>query len=395
MTYFSPIVLPTREHSGAGKGGARTGTRPEEDRGLACSLGLRRDGQTGRRASWGRPQSGHRKKRWLMVGPMGGAIGAPGRRAVKNGRGCSEDRCPGHMRGCPRRKSRNGGAGNRRAVDAGTGHATRETMALRRTMPPEIGGPVDPILLCATGLVAGGLLLSAPGPVIAAAAAIACLLVASRRATGLTAAVGVIAIGLGGLRARSAVTLYETERAAAEAALGPPTRCSARARVASSPVRVRGGLRWDAELTRVTCADAGIGWEGRATLYGGPDESRERRPVRRRGHARAASTVLERLYRGPSSFGGASPHCALRRAPRRPCGSPRFQSRRLDSIASAHGCADASTPRFPRMLPRWHELWCSAKVISRPTRTGPFDRADSPICSPSPGCIWSSSWPSR
>ncbi len=272
MTYFSPIVLPTREHSGAGKGGARTGTRPEEDRGLACSLGLRRDGQTGRRASWGRPQSGHRKKRWLMVGPMGGAIGAPGRRAVKNGRGCSEDRCPGHMRGCPRRKSRNGGAGNRRAVDAGTGHATRETMALRRTMPPEIGGPVDPILLCATGLVAGGLLLSAPGPVIAAAAAIACLLVASRRATGLTAAVGVIAIGLGGLRARSAVTLYETERAAAEAALGPPTRCSARARVASSPVRVRGGLRWDAELTRVTCADAGIGWEGRATLYGGPDD---------------------------------------------------------------------------------------------------------------------------
>jgi len=131
---------------------------------------------------------------------------------------------------------------------------------------------VDPVLLGATGLVAGGLLLSAPWQVAAAAFAIVLLLAVSGRTTAFAVLAGVVAIGVGALRARSAVSHHEAVRAAADAALGPPSRCSARARVDSSPVRVHGGSRWDASLTGATCAGAPHAWEGRATLYGGQDD---------------------------------------------------------------------------------------------------------------------------
>ncbi len=130
----------------------------------------------------------------------------------------------------------------------------------------------DPVLFGAMGLVAGGLLLCAPCQVITAAAAILMLAVAERRATKIVVAMAAIGIAVGALRSRVAVARYEAERIRADVALGPPTRCSAHARVISSPVRVRGGLRWDAELSRVACADTVIGWEGSATLYGGQDD---------------------------------------------------------------------------------------------------------------------------
>ncbi|MGA7119961.1 MAG: hypothetical protein WBY94_07690, partial [Polyangiaceae bacterium] len=68
---------------------------------------------------------------------------------------------------------------------------------------------VDPVLLGATGLVAGGLFLSAPWQVAAAAAIIVLLLAFSGRTTAFAAMAGVVAIGVGALRARSAVAHYE------------------------------------------------------------------------------------------------------------------------------------------------------------------------------------------
>ena len=116
------------------------------------------------------------------------------------------------------------------------------------------------------------MLLSAPWEVTIASAGILALAIVTRRATSLAVVIAVIGIGVGGLRARRAIGRYEAERAKADAALGPPMRCSAHARVDSSPVRVRGGLRWDAELRQVTCAEASTAWQGRATLYGGQDD---------------------------------------------------------------------------------------------------------------------------
>ncbi len=161
----------------------------------------------------------------------------------------------------PRRDMREGGAG----------YAVCSSLPGRAMKPPATPS-VDPVLLGAAGLVAGGLLPSAPCEVTSAAAAILALTVFSRRCTGLVAVVAVICMGVGALRARRAVGRYEAERARADAALGLPTRCSAHARVDSSPVRVRGGLRWDAELSRVVCAEATVAWQGRATLYGGQDD---------------------------------------------------------------------------------------------------------------------------
>ncbi|MDP9003103.1 MAG: ComEC/Rec2 family competence protein, partial [Myxococcota bacterium] len=131
---------------------------------------------------------------------------------------------------------------------------------------------VDPVLLGASGLVAGGLWLVARHEVVVATVVVLVLAVIARRTTLRGALVATIAIGVGALRARSAVSHDETRRAKADAALPSPVRCSAHARVDSSPVRVRDILRWDAELSRVSCADMQIAWEGRATLYGGPDD---------------------------------------------------------------------------------------------------------------------------
>jgi competence protein ComEC len=133
-------------------------------------------------------------------------------------------------------------------------------------------GPIDPAVLCGAGLVAGGLLPVAPWEVALAAAAVLALAMATGRVGRALAVLSVAGLAAGALRAGFAVTRHEVERAKADAALPSPTRCDAHARVTSSPVRVRGGLRWDARLDRVTCADARVAWEGPATLYGGPDD---------------------------------------------------------------------------------------------------------------------------
>lgn len=146
---------------------------------------------------------------------------------------------------------------------------------------------VDPVVAGAAALSAGGLLPVAPVEVVAAAAATVVLASLLARGRGPGSRLGVTsrvarllrlaclvaaALAVGSCRARAAVGHHEGARAAAEEALGPPSRCSARAVVASSPVRVREVVRWTAWLDRVACADQPPRWAGLATLYGGPPD---------------------------------------------------------------------------------------------------------------------------
>jgi competence protein ComEC len=58
----------------------------------------------------------------------------------------------------------------------------------------------------------------------------------------------------------------------ADVALPAPARCSAHARIVTSPVSVRGSLRYDADLDGLVCEGTPVNWSGRATLYGGPPD---------------------------------------------------------------------------------------------------------------------------
>ncbi|HTQ48290.1 MAG TPA: ComEC/Rec2 family competence protein, partial [Polyangiaceae bacterium] len=127
---------------------------------------------------------------------------------------------------------------------------------------------VDGVLVCGAALAAAGLVLVAPWEVVATGALILAMLVRRARSTAIVLAVVLLAAGA--LRARSAVKAHEGARAAADAALGLPKRCTARARVVSSPVVVRGTLRWDGAIEDAACDEAAATWSGVATLYGGP-----------------------------------------------------------------------------------------------------------------------------
>lgn len=130
--------------------------------------------------------------------------------------------------------------------------------------------PIDPAVFVGTALVAGGLAFAAPCEVAVALTVTACLAVIARRAGRWLVVAGVVCALGGAVRAAVAVSSHGVTRAAADATLGLPKRCSARARVASSPVRARDVLRWDAVLSDVTCEEQPVAWSGAATLYGGP-----------------------------------------------------------------------------------------------------------------------------
>jgi competence protein ComEC len=134
---------------------------------------------------------------------------------------------------------------------------------------------LDVVLLACGALVAGGIALIAPWEVAIVSACVV-VFVGRRRASRWgpvpVFATLVLGIGVGALRGSRAVALHQIERARAESALGAPQRCTARARVDSSPVRVRDALRWDARMQLVTCEGAPTHWEGVATLYGGPED---------------------------------------------------------------------------------------------------------------------------
>ncbi len=118
----------------------------------------------------------------------------------------------------------------------------------------------------------------APGQVGLAAGLV--LVLAWHRLTRVAALVACLGLLAGAVRAKGAVASHEARRAEADAAMGLPQRCTATARVVSSPVEARDTLRWDGWLARVRCdgepvlvggaSPPPVAWSGLATLYGGP-----------------------------------------------------------------------------------------------------------------------------
>jgi competence protein ComEC len=131
-------------------------------------------------------------------------------------------------------------------------------------------GAADALLLFGAGLVAGALSFVAPGEVAAAVCVVLLLLARARRVRLAAAVTTLVAVAAGGVRARAAVTGHERAGAGADAVMPAPVRCTARAQVIASPVRVRGTLRYDAHLEELVCDGSAVPWRGAATLYDGP-----------------------------------------------------------------------------------------------------------------------------
>jgi competence protein ComEC len=132
--------------------------------------------------------------------------------------------------------------------------------------------PVDMWLLSALALVGGAIAVVAPAEV-AATAAIALGVLRMPRETAKQAVVLVVAASAMGLmRGRTAISRFEGQRAYADHAVPGSQRCNGVGRVSSSPVWVRGTVRWNVDLTNVSCDASAALWSGAATLYGGPEE---------------------------------------------------------------------------------------------------------------------------
>jgi competence protein ComEC len=136
---------------------------------------------------------------------------------------------------------------------------------------PEARPSVDWTVLAGAGLAAGGLAVVAPWEVATAAALVLALVCRGIRGAITPCAVVAAALSIGLARTHARIDRHQDAQAGADAIIPLPARCSARARVDSSPVRIRGALRWDG-LLEATCDGATGAWRGPATLYGGPDE---------------------------------------------------------------------------------------------------------------------------
>jgi competence protein ComEC len=131
--------------------------------------------------------------------------------------------------------------------------------------------PIDWAVLVGVALAGGGLAVVAPWEVTTGAAFVLALAFRGARGRIAAAVLVALAIGVGLVRARASISRHEGERALADLIIPSPARCSARARVDSSPVRVRGAARWDGRL-EASCDGSSVAWAGRATIYGGPEE---------------------------------------------------------------------------------------------------------------------------
>ncbi len=133
-------------------------------------------------------------------------------------------------------------------------------------------------LLSGVALAAGALAIVAPWEVLCGAVLLVALARRWGRMSGAAVLVATLGILVGAARAQRTVNQHEADARRADGAIAQPVRCSARARVQSSPVVVRDSLRWDAALSQASCEggspDSGVAatWSGAATLYGGPPD---------------------------------------------------------------------------------------------------------------------------
>lgn len=118
-------------------------------------------------------------------------------------------------------------------------------------------------MLLGCGLVGGALAWAHPLPVVAVGAFVVAAARGRRKAVALAVGLGLL---VGWARARSAIEAEDEARRTASRA----GRCSALARVSTSPMAVHGVLRWDAALRDIDCGAGPGGGTVRARLYGGP-----------------------------------------------------------------------------------------------------------------------------
>jgi competence protein ComEC len=134
---------------------------------------------------------------------------------------------------------------------------------------------IDRAVLCGTGLVAGELFVVAPWETACTAALLALAATLSQRMSRSVALFVALTMCVGAVRARTAVDRYDARRSVTDELAWQPGRCSALGRVESSPVGLRGSLRWDGVLENLSCDGApraGSLPPLLATLYGGPPD---------------------------------------------------------------------------------------------------------------------------
>lgn len=129
---------------------------------------------------------------------------------------------------------------------------------------------IDSLVALGIALLAGAVVPFAKGPALVALGASAWL--ARRRLRAWVLVAGFALAASAAWRAGRAVARFDARRIEARDAIGPPSRCEARAFVATSPAMIRGTLRWEGELDRVVCEGATVRVPLRARLYGGPPD---------------------------------------------------------------------------------------------------------------------------
>jgi len=134
---------------------------------------------------------------------------------------------------------------------------------------------MDLVLVVGVMLVAGGIAYVAPVQLlVTVVGALVVLRVAGERPSRTTVVASVLALAFGAAHASRTIGQHEAARASAWASLPAPSRCGADGVVVSSPVLTHGLLRWEADLTNVTCEGIDLHRRGptRASLYGGDSD---------------------------------------------------------------------------------------------------------------------------
>ena len=127
---------------------------------------------------------------------------------------------------------------------------------------------IDAAVAIAIGLLAGSLFPLNPGPVALALGG-GWLLARQRMSVGLVLIVA-LAASLACCRAGRAIAAFESRRQEALEHISAPLRCEAVGVVRSSPVFLRGSLRFDADLEGLQCEGRPIPGTFRTRLYDGP-----------------------------------------------------------------------------------------------------------------------------
>ena len=130
---------------------------------------------------------------------------------------------------------------------------------------------MDRVLFVGLALAAGGLSVVAPWHVAVGLAVVTAAARWLRRIETWWLVLALLAALFGTWRATRAVAAQERMRERARVELPHPSRCSGAGRVAGTPQRVRGTMRFEAQLGALACEDRTASG-GATVLYGGPPD---------------------------------------------------------------------------------------------------------------------------